>query len=88
MTSPLENLQNIFHVTNLKLRAMTMLGFKVVGLGHLEEEFVIQVVYVCALTPFVLFLIALVVENRIAAGKATAEEGAEEPTVDGKVKAE
>ena len=41
VTSPLENLQNIFHVTNLKLRAMTMLGFKVVGLGHLEEEFVI-----------------------------------------------
>ena len=64
MTSPLENLTNVFNVTNLKLRAMTMLIFKVAGLGHLEEDFVIQVVYVCALTPFVLFLIALVIENR------------------------
>ena len=42
-----------------------MLIFKFIGLGHLEEEFVIQTVYMVALTPFALFLIALVIEKRM-----------------------
>ena len=62
VTSAWENLQNAFLTTKLKLRAFTMLVFRAVGLGHLEEDFVVQVAYVCALTPLLLFLIALVVD--------------------------
>ena len=51
-----------------------MLLFKAIGLGHLEEEFAIQVVYVCALAPFILLVIALVVENRILAKKKAMEK--------------
>ena len=69
VTSPAENFLNHISLVNLKLRKMTMIIFAAVGLGHLEEEFAVQVVYVCALTPFLLFLIALVVDNRMAAGK-------------------
>ena len=48
----------------LKCRAFSMLIFSFVGLGHLEEEFVIKTVYCMALTPFILFVIALAFERR------------------------
>ena len=41
VTTPYENLMNAMTQTNLKLRATPMLVFRVFGLGHLEEEFVI-----------------------------------------------
>ena len=39
--SPYENLVNALTEMSLKCRAFTMLLFKFIGLGHLEEEFVI-----------------------------------------------
>ena len=62
--SPVENLFQAATTARLKMRLMTMYLFKAFGLGHLEEEFVIQLVFVCALAPFVLYLIALVIERR------------------------
>lgn len=62
--TPYENLAEALHEMTLKCRAFTMLLFKFFGLGHLDEEFVIQTVYMMALAPFILFLIALVVERR------------------------
>ena len=41
MQSPYENLVNALTEMSLKCRAFTMLLFKFIGLGHLEEEFVI-----------------------------------------------
>ena len=63
--SPHENLVEALTEFTLKCRAFAMLIFKFIGLGHLEEEFVIQTVYMVALTPFALFLIALVIEKRM-----------------------
>lgn len=64
MQSAWENLVNALHVTKLKLRAFTLLLFRAVGLGHLEEQFIFQVVYVCMITPMVIFFIALFIESR------------------------
>ena len=74
VTSPYENIVNALTIANLKVRAFTMLLFKVVGLGHLEEDFVIQVVYMCALTPFLLLFIALYVDNKAIKEKQEQEK--------------
>ena len=44
LTSPMENLINAMTEIKMKLRAFTMLLFRVVGLGHLEEALVIKIV--------------------------------------------
>ena len=58
-----ENFANAMTVTNLKCRGFTMILFKAIGLGHLEEEFVIKVVYMMAIIPMVLFFIAIGIES-------------------------
>ena len=52
---------------NLKLRAFAMLIFRHCGFGHLEEDFVIQVVMVSAITPFFLLVIILAYERHMIA---------------------
>ena len=42
--SAYENLENALYEVNLKCRAFSMLLFSLVGLGHLEEEFVIKTI--------------------------------------------
>ena len=64
VTSAVENLFNAMAVAKMKMRAMTMLVFRALGFAHLEEDFVINLVFMCALTPFLLYLIALVIERR------------------------
>ena len=69
-----ENLANAMTVTNLKCRAFTMILFKAIGLGHLEEEFVIKVVYMMAIIPMVLFFIAIGIESTYYKKKDVSEE--------------
>ena len=75
LTSAWENLVNALNTFRLKLRAFTMLLFRLIGLGHLDEDFCVQVIYVVAITPFLIFLIALYVEQR--QNKAEAERKAQ-----------
>ena len=70
---------NAMTVTNLKCRAFTMILFKAFGLGHLEEEFVIQVVYMMAIIPMIIFFIAIAVESRYYKKKNDSEEQKKEP---------
>ena len=48
----------------MKMRAFAMVLFKVSGFGHLEEEFVIQLVMLAAIVPMIALLIALAMERR------------------------
>ena len=69
VTSPWENFSIAVKEMNLKMRAFAMLMFRAFGLGHLEEEFVIQVVMMAAIVPMVLLMIALAIERRIIENK-------------------
>ena len=64
VTSAYENLQLALTEVILKCKAFTMLIFKAIGLGHLSEEFVIQIVKVMAITPWIVLIIALALERR------------------------
>ena len=67
--SEYENLVEALTEFSLKCRAFAMLIFNFIGLGHLEEEFVVQTVYMIALTPFALLVIALFIEKRMIDNK-------------------
>jgi len=75
VTSPLENLLNLWMEAKLKVWATTLLLLRAIGLGHLEEQFVVQLAYFCAITPFIIFLVALSFERHMLAKQLPPKEG-------------